>query len=298
MKDKKRKIITTAKEIFRKKGYLLTSVADIVEASGISKGTFYNYFTSKEELAIVIFKQEYSVLYQKLDRIITDEAKTKELKEKFIEALHLMIRFHSKNAEILNISFSQAMIDDDFNQFLSSVRLKSLEWIKNQILLVYGEETAPYVNDLTLMLTGITFMFVFASGAVSEEMRLLDDVVPYIVHRLDALVQDIVKSGEVMITEEVSACFVPKQAGLRKKRMAELRKNVEELTLQIDKLGISDSDKWQYKESLNAILAELNNNEVPRDFIIQGTLLYLKQQAPRAIEKKVLLLEANVNALL
>lgn len=39
----------------------------MVDAAGISKGTFYNYFTSKEELAIVIFKQEYSVLHQRLE---------------------------------------------------------------------------------------------------------------------------------------------------------------------------------------------------------------------------------------
>ncbi|WP_354680826.1 TetR/AcrR family transcriptional regulator [Listeria monocytogenes] len=64
MKEKKQRIIKSAKEVFQKQGYLKTSVQDMVDAAGISKGTFYNYFTSKEELAIVIFKQEYSVLHR------------------------------------------------------------------------------------------------------------------------------------------------------------------------------------------------------------------------------------------
>lgn len=67
MKEKKQRIIKSAKEVFQKQGYLKTSVQDMVDAAGISKGTFYNYFTSKEELAIVIFKQEYSVLHQRLE---------------------------------------------------------------------------------------------------------------------------------------------------------------------------------------------------------------------------------------
>ncbi|WP_099222485.1 TetR/AcrR family transcriptional regulator [Listeria costaricensis] len=296
MKDKKRKIITEAKTIFRKKGYLLTSAADIVEASGISKGTFYNYFTSKEELAIVIFKQEYSVLHQKLERMMADETHTK--KENFMATMNVLIEFHSKNAEILNITFSQAMVDDDFNQFLASVRLRSLEWVKKQILLIYGAETEPYVNDLTLLLVGMTFMFVFVSGAAKEENKLMDEIVPYVFHRMDALVADIIATKEVMITEEDTACFIPDSVGLRNKRMANLRKSVEQLTQKIDTLTIADSDKWQYKESLNAILVELNNKELPRDFIIQGTLLYLKQQAPKELSKEVLLVEKFVNDLL
>ncbi|WP_239255054.1 TetR/AcrR family transcriptional regulator [Listeria ilorinensis] len=296
MKDKKRKIITEAKAIFRKKGYLLTSVADIVEASGISKGTFYNYFTSKEELAIVIFKQEYSVLHQKLERMMTDGTRTE--KENFMATMNVLIEFHSKNAEILNITFSQAMIDDDFNQFLASVRLRSLEWVKKQILLIYGAETKPYVNDLTLLLVGMTFMFVFVSGSAKEENKLMDEIVPYVFHRMDALVTDIIATKEVMITEEDTACFIPDSVGLRNKRMSHLRKSVEQLTNKIDTLAIADSDKWQYKESLNAILAELNNKELPRDFIIQGTLLYLKQQAPKELGKEVLLVERYVNDLL
>ncbi|MFA9464974.1 MAG: TetR/AcrR family transcriptional regulator [Velocimicrobium sp.] len=39
-----------ARELFVKKGYEQTSIRDILEIVDIAKGTFYYYFTSKEEL--------------------------------------------------------------------------------------------------------------------------------------------------------------------------------------------------------------------------------------------------------
>lgn len=295
MKEKKQRIIKSAKEVFQKQGYLKTSVQDIVEAAEISKGTFYNYFTSKEELAIVIFKQEYSVLHQRLEYTM---ALSGTKKDNFTECLKIIIRFYTENGEILNITFSQAMIDDDFNSFLQSVRLKNMEWVKNQLLEVYGEETAPYINDITMLLSGMAAMYVFANGSKNIDSGLIDRAIPYVVRRLDALVKDILISGEIVFTEEDTENLVPDHTTMRKKRLARLREALDELSTGIDNADIADSDKWQYKESMNALVGEINNNEAPRDFMIQGTLLYLKQHVPASLTKEVNKLELCVNGLL
>ncbi|AHI57014.1 bile-regulated transcriptional regulator BrtA [Listeria ivanovii] len=295
MKEKKQRIIKSAKEVFQKQGYLKTSVQDIVDAAEISKGTFYNYFTSKEELAIVIFKQEYSVLHQRLEYTM---ALPGMKKDNFTECLKIIIRFYTENGEILNITFSQAMIDDDFNSFLQSVRLKNMEWVKNQLLEVYGEETAPYINDITMLLSGMAAMYVFANGSKNINTGLIDRAIPYVVRRLDALVKDILTSGEIVFTDEDTENLVPDHIMMRKKRLAKLREALEDLSAGIDNADIADSDKWQYKESMNALVGEINNNEAPRDFMIQGTLLYLKQHVPATLTKEVNKLELCVNGLL
>ncbi|HAA8081996.1 TPA_asm: TetR/AcrR family transcriptional regulator [Listeria monocytogenes] len=295
MKEKKQRIIKSAKEVFQKQGYLKTSVQDMVDAAGISKGTFYNYFTSKEELAIVIFKQEYSVLHQRLEYTMAhDGAK----KDNFTECLKIIIHFYTENGEILNITFSQTMIDDDFNAFLQNVRLKNMEWVKYQLLEVYGEETKPYINDITMLLSGMAAMYVFASGSKNVNTGLIERAIPYVVRRLDALVKDILESGEIVFTEADTENLVPDQTMIRKKRLAKLREALEELNVGIENADIADSDKWQYKESMNALVGEINNNEAPRDFMVQGTLLYLKQHVPASLTKEVNKLEACVNGLL
>ncbi|EAF8684990.1 TetR/AcrR family transcriptional regulator [Listeria monocytogenes] len=295
MKEKKQRIIKSAKEVFQKQGYLKTSVQDMVDAAGISKGTFYNYFTSKEELAIVIFKQEYSVLHQRLEYTMAQDGAKKD---NFTECLKIIIHFYTENGEILNITFSQTMIDDDFNAFLQNVRLKNMEWVKYQLLEVYGEETKPYINDITMLLSGMAAMYVFASGSKNVNTGLIERAILYVVRRLDALVKDILESGEIVFTEADTENLVPDQTMIRKKRLAKLRESLEELNVGIENADIADSDKWQYKESMNALVGEINNNEAPRDFMVQGTLLYLKQHVPASLTKEVNKLEACVNGLL
>ncbi|EAC4408213.1 TetR/AcrR family transcriptional regulator [Listeria monocytogenes] len=295
MKEKKQRIIKSAKEVFQKQGYLKTSVQDMVDAAGISKGTFYNYFTSKEELAIVIFKQEYSVLHQRLEYTMAQDGAKKD---NFTECLKIIIHFYTENGEILNITFSQTMIDDDFNAFLQNVRLKNMEWVKYQLLEVYGEETKPYINNITMLLSGMAAMYVFASGSKNVNTGLIERAIPYVVRRLDALVKDILESGEIVFTEADTENLVPDQTMIRKKRLAKLREALEELNVGIENADIADSDKWQYKESMNALVGEINNNEAPRDFMVQGTLLYLKQHVPASLTKEVNKLEACVNGLL
>jgi AcrR family transcriptional regulator len=48
--SRRAKIVLAAIELFRAKGYDAASIAEIVEHAGIGKGTFYQYFTNKEEL--------------------------------------------------------------------------------------------------------------------------------------------------------------------------------------------------------------------------------------------------------
>jgi TetR/AcrR family transcriptional repressor of nem operon len=50
--DTKRRILDSAVEQFHLKGYNGTSVQDLVSAAGAPKGTFYNHFASKEDLAL------------------------------------------------------------------------------------------------------------------------------------------------------------------------------------------------------------------------------------------------------
>ena len=50
--DKKDHLLDSGLEVMKSQGYNGTSVKDIVEAAGVPKGSFYNYFESKEVFAI------------------------------------------------------------------------------------------------------------------------------------------------------------------------------------------------------------------------------------------------------
>ena len=50
--DKRTHILAAGAEVMHQKGYNATGVKEIVDAAGVPKGSFYNYFDSKEAFAV------------------------------------------------------------------------------------------------------------------------------------------------------------------------------------------------------------------------------------------------------
>lgn len=56
-KNNRKKILEVAKKLFAQKGYEQTTTRDISLACGMAKGTLFNYFKSKETLAMTLVSQ-------------------------------------------------------------------------------------------------------------------------------------------------------------------------------------------------------------------------------------------------
>lgn len=68
--DRRERIISNATELFAAKGYHGTTIDEIVQATGIAKGTFYVYFNSKEEILVEVIKRLVESTLEKIDREI------------------------------------------------------------------------------------------------------------------------------------------------------------------------------------------------------------------------------------
>jgi AcrR family transcriptional regulator len=64
--ERKNELLDTAQMLFYKNGYESTSVADVIDAVNIAKGTFYHYFKSKRDLLDQIIDR----IAQNIDAII------------------------------------------------------------------------------------------------------------------------------------------------------------------------------------------------------------------------------------
>ena len=58
----KEKIINAAWELFREKGYEETTLQDIIDKSGTSRGAFYHHFRAKEDLLFPYSIHEHAFL--------------------------------------------------------------------------------------------------------------------------------------------------------------------------------------------------------------------------------------------
>ena len=72
------KILRTALELFSQKGYKGTSINDIANAAGISKGLAYNYFKNKQQILEAVFQ----ILITEFNKLIIATEKTDDPYEK------------------------------------------------------------------------------------------------------------------------------------------------------------------------------------------------------------------------
>ena len=62
--ETKRKLLEAAKRIVCEKGLVNTSIEEITKACGVSNGTFYTYFKSKEDVVFALSREMYQEIYE------------------------------------------------------------------------------------------------------------------------------------------------------------------------------------------------------------------------------------------
>jgi len=63
-------VAQAAVELFAEKGYANTSVQEVVERAGVTKGAMYHYFRSKDDLLFGIYERMLSLQKDHLDEIV------------------------------------------------------------------------------------------------------------------------------------------------------------------------------------------------------------------------------------
>lgn len=91
----KQKITNTSITLFENKGFSQTSIQDIVDELQVTKGTFYYYFSSKEQLLMDIHLDYITNLLKRQEAIIHHESMLNEAKLEAIIKL-LIFDIHDK----------------------------------------------------------------------------------------------------------------------------------------------------------------------------------------------------------
>ncbi|MCD0445682.1 TetR/AcrR family transcriptional regulator [Glycomyces sp. A-F 0318] len=72
-------VLRAALGLFAEQGYANTSVQQIVEAAGVTKGAMYHYFTSKDDLLFAIYERMLSLQKRRLDEITAAGGATEDV---------------------------------------------------------------------------------------------------------------------------------------------------------------------------------------------------------------------------
>lgn len=201
MNDRKRQVLTTAQRLFVEKGFSATSVQDILEEAEISKGTFYNYFPSKNECLLAILehiKEETAMRRRAL--LLGKSVSNKDI---LVEQISLQVQISEEQNLLPLFETIFHSGDSALKTFITNHYTEELAWLSGRIIDVYGEEVTPYVSDCTVLLLGMLqnmthIWMAHTNGEVSYKK-----LVQFIMRRMDAIMTDMINKHDIFIGTEI-----------------------------------------------------------------------------------------------
>ena len=119
--EKQQKIVETAIQLFAERGYANTSTAEIARASGVSEGTIFKHYGTKDNLLLSVILPFVSELFPQMAQEVVKETFTENTTtfEEFLRSLlKNRVEFITENKEIFQVLIKEIMYKDELRKEL------------------------------------------------------------------------------------------------------------------------------------------------------------------------------------
>ncbi|MBS9463074.1 TetR/AcrR family transcriptional regulator [Flagellimonas sp. 389] len=179
-------IIETVAPIFNKFGYVGTSMSDLTEATGLTKGAIYGNFENKEALALSAFEYNRNHLLEILDEKLNIEGSA-------LEKIFSLLRFY-RQYDVFTLPFGGCTIlnvgvdAQNNNSLLAAAVKETIREIEGKIALVL--ENGVKNGEIHLPVPPLQFskqLFTMIQGAVAmstmtRDRKYLVNTIAYLEH--------------------------------------------------------------------------------------------------------------------
>ncbi|WP_435622617.1 TetR/AcrR family transcriptional regulator [Flagellimonas sp.] len=179
-------IIETVAPIFNKFGYVGTSMSDITEATGLTKGAIYGNFENKEALALSAFQYNQKQLLAVIDEKLNVEGGS-------MDKIFSLIRFY-RQYDVFTLPFGGCPIlnvgvdAQNNNRLLAAAVKETINEIEGKIALVL--ENGVNANEIRIPVPPLQFakqLFTMLQGAISmasmtRDRKYLVNTIAYLEH--------------------------------------------------------------------------------------------------------------------
>nr|WP_281285241.1 TetR/AcrR family transcriptional regulator [Alkalicoccus halolimnae] len=241
-----------AAALFQKQGMHNTSIENITSACGISKGAFYKYFHSKEEMILALLEKYYEELFAPVPagRNALEKLQLRIQKE-FTQA----VSYRSFIFE-LTLAFPPGS-SSSVVTYLEEQHDHLFQWRKEAILEAFGEKGRKMGEDLLVLADGMIHGYLRLMIWRNQDLPI-DILSRFIVEALQAVVNKEGTIASVLPPLQTASITLPQ---LRKELLALQQKMQEEDSLEITALILKE---WE--------------TESPRPVIADALLKYLEDK--------------------
>ncbi|HEY5729206.1 MAG TPA: TetR/AcrR family transcriptional regulator [Anaerolineales bacterium] len=176
--ERKSQIITAAEGIFTQKGFGQARMDDIAEETGLSKGTLYLYFKSKDDLIIAIldriFQREFKAFEQSdLTRMSASDA-IGLFVDTVVKDIKLMLRLMPVAYEFLALAFRNKTVQKALKVYVNRYMDILVPIIENGITSGEFKEVDPREVAIAIgaVLEGTILIWVYDKSLVNPEKNI------------------------------------------------------------------------------------------------------------------------------
>ncbi|WP_409250596.1 TetR/AcrR family transcriptional regulator [Bacillus sp. SCS-153A] len=205
--NKRKAILEAAVELFAEHGYTKTSMQQIADSIGISKGSLYSFFHSKEDLIISIYEHYQQLVFERayvvgLDANMPGEER---LAKQFIVQFEGIVEY--KSYMKMHMRGDTAKNSEKLSAMEHRMRGRLFSWLEHNLLQVYGEKIIPYKWDLMWMTQSIYASYMML--LISTESGLKpEDLGNHLVRQISILAEDYFNgSSTPLLDDEIMKPF-------------------------------------------------------------------------------------------
>lgn len=266
MNNRKRRVLESSMELFIEKGIQNTSIQDILNHAGISKGTFYNYFNSKNECVFAILEQaryEASLIRNEI-LVGRDEQDIEALIEQI--SILMYVNQEKNIFSLFEAVFSSQ--DKELKKHVAHHRIYELGWLSERFVDVYGEEARPYAFECAVLFYGmIQHMMITWKGAHSFVLEPVI-MIKSVIRNTEVILRDKMERKDIIIDDDTVQIL---QQKIQKHEIT-LEVIHQQLAGFIEGIKVVNAGGNEKGEEFASYLLEELSKEHPRLHVIENSL--------------------------
>ena len=147
------RLVAAARTVFEERGFDATRMSDIAVAAGVSHGTVYTWFPTKEEILHAVVDSITEQMYDVLSTPdITDPI------ERISVANARYLEVHGQTARLMQVVAQAAVVDDSFRAVLTDLRSTHADRVAKTIMKLQKDGLAPRDLDARISAAALCVM--------------------------------------------------------------------------------------------------------------------------------------------
>ncbi|AXI01015.1 TetR/AcrR family transcriptional regulator [Sporosarcina sp. PTS2304] len=265
MNDRKKQVLLTAKQLFIDNGFQATSIQDILDEAHISKGTFYNYFSSKNECLMAILRDAYYVSFLRRNELAIGKDLTDI--ELLSEQIHIRLSMNRQQNLLPLFETVVHSPDDELREFVRQMHFRELAWIAKRLSDIYGEDIKAYAFDCASLLVGFIQHSLNIMKSSSAEEINTKQLVTFVMQRMEVVIPDMI---------ERQSSFLPLDTVENILTSAEMHPLTQEVLIEKLQLFSQDIPNTNGKQYALFLLEELSTDS-PRTYLLESVVRSFRQ---------------------